>query len=619
MLKVEKKEHGSVAVEAYKYDQESSLRKLYLAIIMHEYPFNIVEHEYFRDFIKSLRPSFPLKNRNTVKNEIVAMFETEKDKLYEYFKTINWHFSTTMDMWTSNQNKGYMCVTVHWIDDEWIIQKRIIKFMHVEGRHTGLNMSGEFIACILRWFIEKKMFSLTLDNASSNEVCVKHVISKLKEYSPLVCDGEFFHVRCANHVLNLVARDGLDQISNAFWGVKAFVLAVKSSPQLEEEFYKCASECGLSTEKGLRLDVQTRWNSTYHMLSDALYYKKAFDRLHEIDKKKFDKFAPTADDWDKALTLCRCLKKFDDLTTLLSGNQYPIANLFHKGFCEIKALISGWRKSSDTTIKKMAGSMQTKFDKYWRKSNLALAVAFFLDPRYKRSGIEHYMRKVHGELLYRCKVEELIIVVKQMYQAYQNEYAQSTDGPSCTTTSQEGNTDLMVEDEDDYFLSQQGTHGSNDGDTDLDKYMAEARVRLSKVAFENFDILSWWKTHQDVYPVLSMLARDVLAIQVSTVASEAAFSAGGRVIDPFRSRLDPYVVEALICTKDWVAASRKNDNKRGDRLGSIVNDLEVVETLIANMSLEEQLDEKVRLCPLYHSYSFWKRLAFMIINALYMI
>ena len=65
-----------------------------------------------------------------------------------------------------------------------------------------------------------------------------------------------------------------------------------------------------------------------------------------------------------------------------------------------------------------------------------------------------------------------------------------------------------------------------------------------------FNILSWWKTHQGAFPVLSRLAHDVLAIQVSTVASESTFSAGGRVVDPFRSRLEPELVEALICTKD---------------------------------------------------------------------
>ena len=51
----------------------------------------------------------------------------------------------------------------------------------------------------------------------------------------------------------------------------------------------------------------------------------------------------------------------------------------------------------------------------------------------------------------------------------------------------------------------------------------------------------------------------MLAIQVSTVASESTFSADGRVIDPYRNRLGPDMVEALICTKDWVAASRKGD------------------------------------------------------------
>jgi hypothetical protein len=49
----------------------------------------------------------------------------------------------------------------------------------------------------------------------------------------------------------------------------------------------------------------------------------------------------------------------------------------------------------------------------------------------------------------------------------------------------------------------------------------------------------------------------VLAIPATTVASESAFSLGGRIVNKFRSRLDPQVVEALVCTKDWIGASRE--------------------------------------------------------------
>jgi hypothetical protein len=48
------------------------------------------------------------------------------------------------------------------------------------------------------------MFSLTLDNAAANEVDVKDVIVELKKHSPLVCDRQFFHLRCAKHILNLL-------------------------------------------------------------------------------------------------------------------------------------------------------------------------------------------------------------------------------------------------------------------------------------------------------------------------------------------------------------------------------------------------------------------------------
>ncbi|KAK9997545.1 hypothetical protein SO802_022231 [Lithocarpus litseifolius] len=57
------------------------------------------------------------------------------------------------------------------------------------------------------------------------------------------------------------------------------------------------------------------------------------------------------------------------------------------------------------------------------------------------------------------------------------------------------------------------------------------------------------------YSVLSRVARHVLAIPVSTVASESAFSTTGHVVDPFWSSLSPLMVEALICGQNWLRPS----------------------------------------------------------------
>jgi hypothetical protein len=79
-----------------------------------------------------------------------------------------------------------MCVTVHWIDDNWSIQNRIIKLMHLEGLHTGSSMANELISSLIRWFIEKKMLSLSLDNAAANDVCSNDAIAQLKKHALLV-------------------------------------------------------------------------------------------------------------------------------------------------------------------------------------------------------------------------------------------------------------------------------------------------------------------------------------------------------------------------------------------------------------------------------------------------
>ena len=52
------------------------------------------------------------------------------------------------------------------------------------------------------------------------------------------------------------------------------------------------------------------------------------------------------------------------------------------------------------------------------------------------------------------------------------------------------------------------------------------------------------------------MARDFLAIPLSTVASESTFSTAGMVIDKYRSSLSSETVEALICAKDWLKGSQ---------------------------------------------------------------
>ena len=51
------------------------------------------------------------------------------------------------------------------------------------------------------------------------------------------------------------------------------------------------------------------------------------------------------------------------------------------------------------------------------------------------------------------------------------------------------------------------------------------------------------------------MAQDVLIVPISTVASELAFSMGGRILDPFCSSLAPEMVQSLICTQNWLQSS----------------------------------------------------------------
>ncbi|OMP00246.1 hypothetical protein COLO4_12799 [Corchorus olitorius] len=107
-----------------------------------------------------------------------------------------------------------------------------------------------------------------------------------------------------------------------------------------------------------------------------------------------------------------------------------------------------------------------------------------------------------------------------------------------------------------FFMQHQKKSGFLFKKSELDIYLAE---EPDKVTEADFDVLLWWKVNSPRFPILSSLAKDVLVVPVSRVASESAFSTGGRVLDPFRSSLLPKHVQALVCGQDWLKKASEFD------------------------------------------------------------
>jgi len=108
----------------------------------------------------------------------------------------------TADLWSSNQNLGYLGVTAHFVDEEFELQKKIISFKQISFPHTSYAVQDGITSCLVEWDLVGQLFTLTLDNASVNNRAVKDMCDALG--SEMFFRGEHLHVRCAAHVLNIM-------------------------------------------------------------------------------------------------------------------------------------------------------------------------------------------------------------------------------------------------------------------------------------------------------------------------------------------------------------------------------------------------------------------------------
>jgi hypothetical protein len=417
----------------------------------------------------------------------------------------------------------------------------IIKFALVETPHDGRNLFNTMLKSLNEWNVEDKIFAITLDNASSNNNFVSALRENLVAKHLLLGEGKMFHCRCAAHVLNLIVQEGLLAMSGAVTSIRDSVKYVKSSQGRKQRFEKMIREVGISCDKRPPLDVVTRWNSTYHILKCALEYERAFEALTHEDIHYVHE--PLVEKWQMAKKLCDILKLFSDATELLSGSKYPTSSLYFDQIWEIKLLLEKESTNSDVLIRAMIYEMKEKFQKYWDLSFLQICVPVILDPRFKLGYLKFRLRQGFGnEEQYFPTIENTF---KELFNEYNLQSGELTPDFAQSVRAVEtylGRTNPWADWSHHQNLVQRRRV------SELDKYLEEETVPVDI----HFDILKYWKSSSATYPVLARMARDILAIPASTVASESAFSSGDKIISEYRSRLTSETVQALVCLQDWI-------------------------------------------------------------------
>jgi hypothetical protein len=248
---------------------------------------------------------------------------------------------------------------------------------------------------------------------------------------------------------------------------------------------------------------------------------------------------PSAEEWNKATAVFECLKEFYKSTC-----NFPTSrDDYFLSVRDVYKNLHGWKQSDYVYVNAMANRMKGKFDDYWGEASLALGISAVLDPSYKLDFIEYGYRQIYGSdadlHLSRFRYD-----LTCAYHKYAKDI--SNQGPSSSAmadVSRCTSSDISFKE----WRKGKNEHNMVPSQwNELDQY-------LQLPPPENLDkygnVLAWWRDNAQNFPILGKMARDFLAIPVSTVISKSSeVMKMASVPDCVR----PEIAEALICGKDWL-------------------------------------------------------------------
>ena len=270
------------------FDMNVFSGKLLKLLIQKDLPFSLVDADQFKDLMQYLKKDLSIHSRKTIMRRLEELYLTQRE-LKDKLNSFKSKYSLTCDVWTSKNQLSFFGFTIHYINNEWVMQNPLLAFEYLEGEHDGLSLSKAFIEELEAYGIAERLLGVTADNASNNKTMMVHLQSYYEEKYPNAgFSVSWNQMECLAHVLNLGAQQILNQFKqpveketyeassnssdrmvSAVSRLSFLCRKIRVSPKLRRLMEKICHQKGLVYLVPI-IDVSTRWNSTFDMLTRAL-------------------------------------------------------------------------------------------------------------------------------------------------------------------------------------------------------------------------------------------------------------------------------------------------------------------------------------------------------------
>jgi hypothetical protein len=193
-----------------------------LWMVMDNLPFSTVDSEHFRNVMQSVNPRLNIKHSTTyAKYKLPLVYDTliaTRNRVLRDELPSCSQVALTFDHWSSRNNDPFLCITLHYLTEDFDLRKMTVAIVHHAEAHTAVNIAEK---------IDAQLATIpVLSDRKLKKVCVVDQAANMKKAlteSSNLASFEEGSMACLDHKLNTAlerALDGNDEVKSAIQAAK---------------------------------------------------------------------------------------------------------------------------------------------------------------------------------------------------------------------------------------------------------------------------------------------------------------------------------------------------------------------------------------------------------------